>query len=893
MRLKRFRAKNYRVFKEFDFTFPDENCLIVVDDNEAGKSSLLLGILYCLYSHKKDPSITSDSLLELEFSLKGELYRVIAEGTKKRLYKNERDITAQVYKKVGRSYRYLIGETLLDLNDEEFLRTALVKQHELIRSELSSQASSLVPKIQSMVELSSEGQNSAHAIELLKRGLQKNYPRITLKNRARGDARQELKALSKRLEESLSVKNHIIEKLSHEEEIIKQYESILEDIKNTRQKAGLYELKALLARLSEEDKKRKEILSLKEELKSLEPYPSLSSAEAVEIESELKGKKLFLQRERERLSMKVSELKALERELNFSEKQLLNYADLKGLDIDDAIRLQELSTALSVNLKEYNQAERTLEELKHAFPVSLKEFSLLHNKIQSLSAQDRKLLEEYPYEQKRLSELADKFKKLDTLKKRKAVFLTLAVFFAVLAISLSFLHKGFLSLLLISLIFIYISQNLSKKIKTFQSKEELEGVRAEDVKTRLILNEEGIRRIKELYSIDSSSYVEYLRLYSDFKRITDTEKELSELLTQRKELIKEINSIFPFKDEPTPETVNSLIGRIKRAKELKKELELKEQALNKGRTDIEGIKKEIEQALSSVRDIIKKRLSIDVEGKKEEELFSDAFERLERAKRAVKIKEALKNIELLDEEKLQELEKRVSELSRELSLEKPPEHESSSNHYEEQAKAMHTKLNLLHERLSNFEAKRRELFSLKDSLREVEDKILFYNQKISELNQYIKAVEKALLLLQKIAFSNYSLWAERLNHDATEILKSITGKNRRIHFGKDLNFRIASESEDLSEDDINWFLSGGTAEQLYLALRIAVLRHLKPDVKIPLILDEPFAHADDQRFLRAMRFITERLSEERQIIILSCHRKRHLDIRDRLKGNFYIRDGIT
>jgi uncharacterized protein YhaN len=48
-----------------------------------------------------------------------------------------------------------------------------------------------------------------------------------------------------------------------------------------------------------------------------------------------------------------------------------------------------------------------------------------------------------------------------------------------------------------------------------------------------------------------------------------------------------------------------------------------------------------------------------------------------------------------------------------------------------------------------------------------------------------------------------------------------------------------------------------------------------------LILDEPFAHFDDGRFLAAMRHLA-RVAASRQVILLTCHEARHRDLEARL-----------
>lgn len=63
-------------------------------------------------------------------------------------------------------------------------------------------------------------------------------------------------------------------------------------------------------------------------------------------------------------------------------------------------------------------------------------------------------------------------------------------------------------------------------------------------------------------------------------------------------------------------------------------------------------------------------------------------------------------------------------------------------------------------------------------------------------------------------------------------------------------------------------LSRGTRDQLYFALRVAVLEVLSAERALPLVLDDPFLHFDGDRLAQAERTL-ERLGEGHQILLLS------------------------
>ncbi|WP_019911790.1 AAA family ATPase [Paenibacillus sp. HW567] len=66
-------------------------------------------------------------------------------------------------------------------------------------------------------------------------------------------------------------------------------------------------------------------------------------------------------------------------------------------------------------------------------------------------------------------------------------------------------------------------------------------------------------------------------------------------------------------------------------------------------------------------------------------------------------------------------------------------------------------------------------------------------------------------------------------------------------------------------------LSRGTAEQLYLALRLALAETMARQAKLPLLFDDLFVNFDERRLHAALALLGE-LSASRQIVMMTCHR---------------------
>ncbi|WP_341347278.1 AAA family ATPase [Paenibacillus sp. FSL H3-0469] len=66
-------------------------------------------------------------------------------------------------------------------------------------------------------------------------------------------------------------------------------------------------------------------------------------------------------------------------------------------------------------------------------------------------------------------------------------------------------------------------------------------------------------------------------------------------------------------------------------------------------------------------------------------------------------------------------------------------------------------------------------------------------------------------------------------------------------------------------------LSRGTAEQLYLAIRLALAETMSSKVNLPMFFDDLFVNFDEHRLQAALALLGE-LSASRQIVMMTCHR---------------------
>ena len=106
----------------------------------------------------------------------------------------------------------------------------------------------------------------------------------------------------------------------------------------------------------------------------------------------------------------------------------------------------------------------------------------------------------------------------------------------------------------------------------------------------------------------------------------------------------------------------------------------------------------------------------------------------------------------------------------------------------------------------------------------------------------------------------------RIAKRACELFRLFTG-NENDTLSLTPEFILSAEKEGFFREDGQ--LSAGTFDAAYLAVRIALCESLFRESPV-LILDEPFAHMDENRMRRTLAAL-KTVSERFQIFLFSCH----------------------
>lgn len=146
-----------------------------------------------------------------------------------------------------------------------------------------------------------------------------------------------------------------------------------------------------------------------------------------------------------------------------------------------------------------------------------------------------------------------------------------------------------------------------------------------------------------------------------------------------------------------------------------------------------------------------------------------------------------------------------------------------------------------------------------DALQQCVERLRHYQHMLDELQYARQALTEAFEQLQRD-------YTPRLNSAAAEILCRITN-GRYTGFLADGLGEITVRTAD-GQLIQGAYLSGGTFDQIYFALRMAIIQLLAPDM--PVLLDDAFAQYDDERLAGALEYLK---TMPNQILLLSCQQR--------------------
>ena len=156
----------------------------------------------------------------------------------------------------------------------------------------------------------------------------------------------------------------------------------------------------------------------------------------------------------------------------------------------------------------------------------------------------------------------------------------------------------------------------------------------------------------------------------------------------------------------------------------------------------------------------------------------------------------------------------------------------------------------------------RDAQALGDQISRLEEELVRQQAEYDALRLSLDALQAANTTLQ-------NRFSPELGRRAAEIFADMTGSTWS-HILLDREFHLSAESGSAPTRRSVQLLSAGTADQLYLAVRLAICEMiLPPEQNPPLILDDALLTFDDARLSTTLDYLT-RLGAQRQILLFTC-----------------------
>lgn len=309
----------------------------------------------------------------------------------------------------------------------------------------------------------------------------------------------------------------------------------------------------------------------------------------------------------------------------------------------------------------------------------------------------------------------------------------------------------------------------------------------------------------------------------------------------------------------------------------------------KRRADARSAEEALERAEGAVDRLREEREEVRAErAELEERLSALGGDDLERGTEEARARlEALEKARVLREElerqhpDLEELRRRIREAEEAnedwtVDDEAVVAAEERENELEDEEKELIEEINDLKNRLRGLQEGR--------TLDRVEGEILAVEEELDE----VRRQRDRLALLARIIGAADHRFRERNQPDllkaAGRHISTVTdGRYRRLLMPeRDLDGTLLLQGPGYPGPlEVDTPISTGTREQVYLALRLAIVDHLDADgERLPLFLDEAFVNWDEERRERGFELLAD-LAGERQIFVFTCHRPMARSLADR------------
>jgi len=940
MKIKRLKTRAFGVLNG-EYTFDTKLANLIVEGNEEGKSTLVAAIVAALYGLLKRPASRSDLSEQEKFQpIGGGNYQVEMEValpdkeliifrdfnfgiTTVRDKLTNKDVYPE-YLELGRD---IVGEKLLGLTREQFLKTALVKQLEL---HAIDKAEDLTTKIQATVDSSSGDVTANQATDILDEALRKYHGKAVksgmVENEIKGLA-AEITNIREKIRSLEQERQQADKELTRLEQLGIKQRRYEEQRKNVEYLVRVAELKENEQKQKSDEAQKQKLSRAETELEALSEYANFPATK-YETLMQLSGEIKQIDKD---IKDKHSELGKVEQKLSAVEIQSEALKTFAQFTIEDKEQLGILLANLKSGYAKIEGIERQIEQEREEIKAdgfNLEEEGALREKFERISERDKDFIAGYDKTKlslenealrvkTQLSSIGNQITMINKTRRSRRLKgtasmgtgLVLAIAGGVL-LSVASTVAG-VPLIIVGLIAAMIG------LRTVRSSPRI----GTEKYSRLIQEKAGLDEDRDNYEQQLKGITRKLeslatehqfkspqQIINDFdlfgrlagrvsklRRLEDSlnsaQRELDALKAQGYDYWKRVVEEAKI-ENITEDVMGDIHKKLKQFLQLQEDMQQLKESKGKLQKEITTLERSQSENQRGISDIL---FAAKIEERQNpEEAMAEFRNGLNKHRSYLELKDRiipeLRNpiepdeIVMRRQEKMnklkeesERLEKKAPELAN-LSADK------SFSQYSEE-------LRTIGQELTNIERERQTLrhaFNTIEKYQEqypdLEEELESCQAELQKVENFQSSVSLARDALSEISKETHRHWANVLNERTNAIISELNPNYEQLKFDENLSFTIKNKNNEFvwGHKQFATMISPGGRDPIYLAIRLALSDYFSPSGSpLPIILDEPFATRDDPGFEAGMRFILEQVSLKHQAIILTCHRQRHQWLRDK------------
>ncbi|MCX7834691.1 MAG: AAA family ATPase [bacterium] len=915
------------------YRFPHDKLILVMEKNEAGKSTLANALLFGIYG-LPDSRGSSRELFQrlqllkpwsehpfeiaLDFTTSNQRLRIKRNFTTRFVQVLDLDTNQDVTTEFFPGKKDDLGNMLFKMSLMDAFKTLFVQQSQIVLE--NGSLNSLAILIQRIVDSNAGDSNVVQALNALQKSLN-NYPFTIISKNASIDYEiqkldDEIARCQKELSNLEKVYAAYHADIQRTEEILSELEFLKQTEKLLQQRSLIREKNELMLRIEEYQKLYSELTLIENRIRELEYYSRID----LSLEEPFKRVHTLLASKRRDIDKLNLHIELLRDQIETKRSQLNQHkfsrATIHQRDHLSAMKYSGESAFINARQAEtsFRNAHSALQQKGIAEPVTFIEDE---EKWNSLSPEEELLIAQLEKgqigttialrkreAQDELKSIEDKLLDIDVLYRTKikqakivrlvGIFLGLVGIGGIigsqsilLAISISILLLGIFLAIFSSMRIsqlpneaeqqkIPLQSLLTKASENFRIAEE--EYLAVHEKLRNLLNSLNMNGYKELYSEWRlrrelrREIEEWKRSYNEYHRnakiLNDIQEEAARILTEAGVPTKPTEISLQFMSESIDSINQSLL--------LQREIE-------EGERKIVDATKQKENALEEVNKLEKElweilRHASIPHGLSETDAVQWFYNTIQKRREYDQYSQEKQRLSerLVPAQQYQEWQHRYEQLKNavgELTDVEIPSPYNAMNDNDGLVSINQRRKELLEEsrnleiRLDTFQREWQHKQSLEERLQEVE----FAKR---EALRFKNAVVKAIEEIDNISKDLHKNWSKALNSGTSQRLAQF-GEPRFVTFSDQLELTVEIPNTKTLRDQELIAFSAGARDQLYLAVRLALVEYLSPkNDPLPVILDEPFAQCDDVRFDRGMHLLLDE-SKNRQILLFTCPEQRH------------------